>query len=117
MDIFNLSKIKMDIFNLSKIKYFNCGEYVYYAHDCPKPCENTNITQESEQNKKVKNMLDLDNSCVSKECAMMCMEVQYEDGDKDLIVYRDQGVSTEEHDKVTYGKLTKAQSKEEEEVK
>ena len=45
---------------------------------------------------------------------MMCMEVQYEDGDKDLVVYGDQGVSKEEYDKATYGKLTKTQSKEEE---
>ena len=48
---------------------------------------------------------------------MMCMEVQYEDEDEDLIVYRDQGVSTEEHDKATYGELIKTQSEEEEEVK
>ena len=45
---------------------------------------------------------------------MMCLEVQYADGDKDLIVYRDQGVRTEEHDKATYGELMKTQSKEEE---
>ena len=32
---------------------------------------------------------------------MMCTEVQYEDGDEDLVVYGDQGVSTEEHDKAT----------------
>ena len=48
---------------------------------------------------------------------MMCMEVHYEDGDEDLIVYRDQGVSTEEHNKAMYGKLTKTQSEEEEEIK
>ena len=48
---------------------------------------------------------------------MMCMEVHCEDGDKDLIVYRDQGVSTEEHDKAMYGKLTKTQSEEEDEIK
>ena len=47
---------------------------------------------------------------------MMCMEIQYEDGDKDLIVYGDQGVSTEEHDKAMYGELTETQSEEEEEV-
>ena len=47
---------------------------------------------------------------------MMCTEVQYEDGDEDLVVYRDQGVSTEEHDKAMYGKLMKTQSEEEEEV-
>ena len=46
---------------------------------------------------------------------MMCTEVQYEDGDEDLIVYGDQGVNTEELNKVTYGKLTKTQSEEEEE--
>ena len=58
-------------------------------------------------------MMDLDDSSVSKECAMMCMDVHCEDGDEDLIVYGDQGVSTEEHDKTPYGKLTKTQSEEE----
>ena len=48
---------------------------------------------------------------------MMCMEVHYEDGDEDLIVYRDQGLSTEEHNKTTYSELMKTQSEEEEEVK
>ena len=48
---------------------------------------------------------------------MMCTEVQYEDEDKDVVVYGDQGINTEEYKKVTYGKLMKTQSKEEEEVK
>ena len=47
---------------------------------------------------------------------MMCTEVQYEDEDEDIVVYRDQGISTEEHEKAMYGKLMKTQSKEEEEV-
>ena len=46
---------------------------------------------------------------------MMCTEVQYED--EDIVVYRDQGISTEEYKKATYSKLMKTQSKEEEEVK
>ena len=96
---------------MSRIKCFNCGEYGHYAQDCPKPSNNANIAQESEQNKKVKNILDLDNSSVNDECAMMCMEVQYEDGDEDLVVYRDQGVSTEEHDKAMYGKLMNMKKK------
>ena len=102
---------------MSKIKCFNCGEYGHYAQDCPKACNNTNIAQGSEQNKNVENMLDLDNSSVSKECAMMCMEVQHEDGDKDLLVYGDQGITTEEYDKAMYGELMKTQSEDEEEVK
>ena len=48
---------------------------------------------------------------------MMCTDVQYEDGDEDLVVYGDQGDSTEEYDKATYGELTNTQSEEEEEVK
>ena len=98
---------------MSRTKCFNCGEYGQYACDCLKPHDNANIAQESEQNKKVENVLDLDHSSVSKECAIMCMEVQYEDGDEDLIVYGDQGVSTEEHDKAMYVKLMKTQSEEE----
>ena len=101
---------------MSKIKCFNCGEYGHLAQDCLKACDNANIAQESEQNKKVENMLDLDDIGVSKECAMMCTEVQHEDEDKDIVVYWDQGISTEEYEKATYGKLTKTQSKEEEEV-
>ena len=48
---------------------------------------------------------------------MMCTDINCEDGDKDLIVYRDQGSRTEEHDKAMYSKLMKTQSKEEEENK
>ena len=48
---------------------------------------------------------------------MMCTEVQYEDEDKDVAVYGDQGISTEEYEKAMYGELMKTQSEEEEEVK
>ena len=44
---------------------------------------------------------------------MMCTDVHCEDGHKDIIMYGDQGVSTEEHHKTMYGKLTTTQSKEE----
>ena len=64
----------------------------------------------------LKKMMDLDNSSVNEEFTMMCINIHCEDGDKDKIMYGDQGVSTEEHDKATYGKLMKTQSEEEETV-
>ena len=35
-------------------------------------------------------MLDLDSTSVSEECAMVCMELQYEDASEDKVVYSDQ---------------------------
>ena len=101
--------------DMSKIMCFNCGEYGHFAQDCPKTCNNT--AQESEQNKKVENMVDLDNIGVGEECAMMCTELQYEDADKDVVVYGDQGINTEEYERATYGELMKTQSEEEDGVK
>ena len=103
--------------DMSKIKIFNCGEYGHFAHDCPNACDNANIAQESEQKGKSESMLDLDNNSVSEECAMVCMELQYEDVSEDEVVYGDQGISTEEYKKATYGNLMKTQSEEENEVK
>ena len=48
-------------------------------------------------------MMDLDNSSVNEECMMMWMDIHCEGGDKGVIMYGDQGVSTEEHDKAMYG--------------
>ena len=62
-------------------------------------------------------MLDLDNTSVHEECAMVCTELQYEDASEDKVVYRDQGINTEEYEKATYGDLMKTQSEEENEVK
>ena len=102
---------------MCKIKCFNCGEYGHFACDCLKACDNAIITQESEQNDKVENMLHLGSTSVSEESAMMCTELQYEDVDEDLVVYRDQGINPEEYKKATYGNLTKTQGEEEHEVK
>ena len=103
--------------DMSKIKCFNCGEYGHFAHDCLKARDNANIAQESEQKGKLESMLDLDSTSVSGECAMVCMELQYEDASKDEVLYGDQGISTEEYEKANYGDLTKTQSKEEDKVK
>ena len=103
--------------DMSKIKCSNCGEYGHFACDCPKAHDNANIAQESEQRGKSESMLDLDSTSVSEECAMVCMELQYEDASNDEVVYDDQGISTEEYEKATYGDLMKTQSEEEDDVK
>ena len=56
-------------------------------------------------------MMDLDNTTVSNEYAMVCTDLHYEDWDEDIIVYSDQGVSTEEHDEAMYRELTKLKVK------
>ena len=92
---------------LSVLIGFRFQQYGHFAHDCLKAHDNANISQESEQNGKVENMLDLDSTSVCKECVMMCTELQYEHTDKDLVVYGDQGNNTEEYEKATYGDLPK----------
>ena len=103
--------------DMSKIKCFNCGEYWHVAQDYLKAHDNANIARESEQKGKSESMLDLDSTSVSKECAMVCTELQYEDVSEDEVVYGDQGISKEEYEKATYGDLTKTQGEEEDEVK
>ena len=83
--------------DMSKIKCYKCGEYGHFPCDCLKARNNANIARESEQNDKVENMLDLDRTSVCEECAMMCTEQQYEVVDEDVVVYRDQGINTEEY--------------------
>ena len=42
--------------------------------DCPKPCENTNIARENEQNRKLVELMDFGDDSVCKECAMICTD-------------------------------------------
>ena len=103
--------------DMSKIKFYNCGEYGHFAHDCPKAHDNANIARESEQKDKLESMQDLDSTSVSEECAIVCTELQYEDASKGEVVYSDQEISAEEYKKALNGELMKTRSEEDDEVK
>ena len=98
---------------MSKIRCYNCGELGHFARDCPKPCENANIAQENEQNRKLAEMMDLDNSCVCEECAMICTDIYSDEEYEEMVVYGDQGISSRKFDEDTYEKLMNTDSNEE----
>ena len=97
---------------MTKIKCFNCGEMGHFAQNCPKPHENANIAREYEQNRKLTEMMDLGDSSVCEECAMICTDVYSDDKHEDIVVYGDQGISSRKYDEDTYGELMETDSDE-----
>ena len=75
----------------------------HFAWDCPKPCENANIAQENEQNRKLAEMMDLGDNSVCKECAMICMDIYSDNEDKEIVVYGDQVISFRKMKKICMG--------------
>ena len=71
----------------------------HFARNCPKPRGNTNLTQENEQNSKLAKLMDFGDSSVSEECVMICTDVYTGEEYKDMVVYGDQGITSEKHDK------------------
>ena len=90
---------------MSKIRCYNCGEFGHFAGDCPKPHKNTNIAQENEQNRKLAEMMDLGNSSVCEECAMICTDIYSDEEYEEMVVYGDQGISSRKYDEDTYREL------------
>ena len=102
---------------MSKIQCYNCGEMGHFAQNCLKPRENANIARESEQNRNFGKLMDFGNSSVCEECAMICTDAYSDDEYENIIVYRDQGVSSKTYDEETYRDLLKSDSNEESIIK
>ena len=88
---------------MSKIRCYNCCELVHFAQDCLKPRENVNIAQENEQNRKLAKLMDLGNSSVCEECAMICTDVYSDEEYKEMVVYGDQGITSKNLMKICTG--------------
>ena len=61
--------------------------------------------------------MDLGDSSVCEECAMICTDVYSTDESEDMVVYGDQGISSEKYDEDTYGDLMNTDSDDEQVVK
>ena len=85
----------------------------HFARDCLKPRKNANIARENEQNRKLAELMDLGDNSVCEECAMICTGVYSDDEYEEMVVYRDQGITSRKFDEDTYGELMNSDSDEE----
>ena len=89
----------------------------HFARNCPKPRENTNLARENEPNSKFAEYMDLGNSSVCEECAMICTDTYSDEEYEEMMVYRDQGITSEKYDAETYGDLMNTDSDEDSAIK
>ena len=61
--------------------------------------------------------MDLGDSSVCEECAMICTDIYSDVEYKEMVVYRDQGITSRKFDKDTYGELMNTDSDEEQIIK
>ena len=61
--------------------------------------------------------MDLGDNSVCEECAMICTDVYSTDESEDMIVYGDQGISSEKYDEDMYGDLMNTDSDDEQVIK
>ena len=102
---------------MTKIKCYNCREMGHFAWNCPKPCENANLDRENEQNSKFTKLMDFGNSSICEECAMICTVIFSDEEYNDMVVYGDQGITSEKYDKETYGDLMNTDNNEDSVIK
>ena len=89
----------------------------HFARNCPKPRENANLARENERNSNFGKLMDLGDNSVCEECAMICTDVYSTDESEGMIVYGDQGISSEKYDEETYGDLLNTDSDDEQVIK
>ena len=89
----------------------------HFARNCLKPRKNANLARENEQNSKFAELMDLGDSSVCKECAMICTDAYSDEEYEEMVVYRDQGITSEKYDEETYGDLLNTDSDEEPAIK
>ena len=58
-------------------------------------------------------MMDLGNNSLCEECGMICTDIYSDEEYEEMVVYRDQGISSRKYDKDTYGELMNTDSEEE----
>ena len=61
--------------------------------------------------------MDLGDSSICKECVMICTDVYSDEEYEDMVVYSDQGITSEIHDKDMYGGLMNTDSNEDSVIK
>ena len=70
----------------------------HFAQDCLKPRKNANIAQENEQNRKLAELMDLGDSSVYEECAMICTDIYSDEEYEGMVVYGDHGITSRKFD-------------------
>ena len=79
--------------------------------------KNANLALENEQNSKFAELMDLGNSSVCEECAMICTDTYSDEEYEEMIVYGDQGITSGKYDDETYGDLMNTDSDEDSVIK
>ena len=78
--------------------------------------ENADIARENEPNRKLAEMIDLGDSSVCEESAMICMDIYSDNEDEEIALYGDQGISSTKYEVDTYGELMNTDRDEEKNV-
>ena len=58
-------------------------------------------------------MMDLGDSSVCEECAMICIDIYSDEEYEEMVVYGDKGISARKYDEEMYGELMNTDSDEE----